>query len=469
MTGARSLVPEAIEARASARGRLGIAFGPRFFVLLLMSLLWAAPLLFDARFAYGLAAWDVLIVVAWVIDLWRLPAPHVITASRRWNAPASLSVASEVRVEVANASPHDLVVRVVDDVPSGLRRSPPLLTLAIARQNRAEAAYEIQPIARGVQTVGAAYIRYATTWGVAERWVRVPLQQSVVVYPNLVDARHESLAAIRSRQWDGRRNPRQNPGAGRVFESLREYQSGDDLRDVCWTATARRTRLTTKNYEVEPSQHLWIVLDTGRLMRTRVTADATAAGSAVVDCSKLDLAVNAALTLSTVALRSGDRVGLLAYGRRITAQVANVRGVGRLSQLVEPLARVDTEVLEADHFAAAAQLSSAQKRRALVVWITDLPDMAVTPHVVRAARSLMRRHLVVFAVIGQPDLGRVASRAPTTPDEMYQATAAQEIMHRRDLLIARLRSEGALAFEVSAGLSSRIVNTYLHVKERGLL
>jgi hypothetical protein len=73
-------------------------------------------------------------------------------------------------------------------------------------------------------------------------------------------------------------------------------------------------------------------------------------------------------------------------------------------------------------------------------------------------------------VIGQPDLGELAARTPASESEMYQVAAAQEMVHRRELLLARLRERGALAVEVSSGaVSAVLVNAYLQVKERNQL
>ena len=53
---------------------------------------------------------------------------------------------------------------------------------------------------------------------------------------------------------------------------------------------------------------------------------------------------------------------------------------------------------------------------------------------------------------------------------MYQVAAAQEMVHRRELLLARLRERGALALEVSSGaISPLLVNAYLQIKERNQL
>src|ERR1700742_3782505 len=112
-------------------------------------------------------------------------------------------------------------------------------------------------------------------------------------------------------------------------------------------------------------------------------------------------------------------------------------------QLVRALAVVHEDTWEADHLQAASRLLKDQKRRSLVVWITDLAETAMTPEVIEAATALLPTHLVLFVVIGQPDLQAAAARRPTDASEMYEVSAAQEIAHRRELLLARLRERGA--------------------------
>jgi len=317
----------------------------------------------------------------------------------------------------------------------------------------------VRPSQRGDAIVGDCYIRYQSVLRIAERWARAPLQQSIRIYPNLEEANRHSIYLLRSRQIALEKRHARVRGIGREFESLREYQRGDEYRDICWTAAARRGKLVTRVYQIERSQTVWIVIDAGRLMRARVG-----------DFSKLDHAVNSALSLAQVALYSGDRVGLIAYGRVIRHQLPAAKGSSHLRQMIEQLAQVHEEGVEADHLLMASRLLADQKRRSLVVWLTDLAETAMTPEVIEAASMMMPRHLVLFVVIGQPDLGLLASKTPQSESEMYQVAAAQEMVHRRELLLARLRERGALALEVTSGaVSPVLVNAYLQIKERNQL
>src|SRR5262249_12457073 len=200
-------------------------------------------------------------------------------------------------------------------------------------------------------------------------------------------------------------------------------------------------------------------MDAGRLLRARVG-----------NLSKLDLAVNAALSLAQIALYSGDRVGVLVYGRNIQQRVSLGRGLPHLRTILESLAEAREEAAEADHLRAAATLLQLQRQRSLIVWVTDLADTSMTPEVVESASQILAKHLLLFTVIAQTDLQALAAQDPESPEHMFEVAAAQELVHRREALIGRIRMRGALALEVSAGrLTTALVSQYLEVKEKNLI
>ncbi len=454
-----TLVPQPLQSAARPRGKLGAGFGRNFFLLLIVGLVWIGPAFVEKRFIYAMVGWDILALLAWVLDLLLLTRPEDIAVTRSWESVPALSIPASVAITVANSGQSLVHLRIIDDVPQQLRSDVPEVHLSVPPKSEGTAHYQVRPLARGDLKVGNIHLRYSGAFRIAERWATVPAEQDVRIYPNLNEAKRHSIYLVRSRQIEMEKRYARMRGAGREFDSLREYRDDDELRDICWTATARRGKLVTRVYQAERSQSVWIVVDSGRLMRAKVG-----------ELSKLDFATTAALSLAQVALFSGDRVGLLTYGRGIQQRVPAHRGSTHFRHIMEALAEVHEETGEADHLQAASVLLSAQKRRSLIVWITDLAETAMTPEVLEAAMRMMPTHLVLFIVIGQSDLPELAMRYPEKVNEMYGVTAAQEITHRREVLLARVRERGALALEVSSSkLSTALVNSYLEVKQRSQL
>ncbi len=455
----RLLAPVPVSARAHRAKRLSFGFGRRFFLVTLLGLLWAIPAFWDVRFLLVMAAWDACAVIAWAIDLARLPRADRLAVERSWAHPPALSNSTEVTLELRNQSGVAIECSVLDDLPRSLAPQPPEVTIQAAARDSASARYTVRPLERGDVKLGAAYLRYRSGSQFAERWARASLEQTVRVFPDLEDARRHNIYLSRARQIELEKRLIRQRGVGREFESLREYQPGDEFRNICWTATARRGRHVTKLFQVERSQAIWIVMDAGRLLRARVG-----------ELSKLDLSVNAALSLAQIALYSGDRVGLLVYGRNVQQRIGLGRGLSHLRSIMEGLASAREEVAEADHLRAASALLQLQRQRALIIWITDLADSSMTPEVIESASRILSKHLLLFTVIAQTDLNDLASRTPETVEDLYEVAAAQEMVHRRETLIGKVRNQGALALEITPSrLTTTLVNQYLDVKERNLI
>jgi len=421
------------------------------------------------RWGFAMPAWDALVLLAALLDGLRLPAPALLTAGRSWsNAPALMSE-TEIELTLENHGRIILDCRLVDDLPPALVEEPETLRLMAFPRVPAKLRYRVKPQERGDWPTGWLFVRYRSGLGLVERWARAPLTQTVRVYPALRTGEEQQIFLARSRQIDLQLRQSRQRGLGRDFESLREYREGDDLRDICWTASARRGSPITRQYQSERSQPVWIVLDCGRLMRARVSMAQSPANSGPVP-SKLDHACSTAVALAQLALYSGDRVGLLAYGQGIQQRILPGRGAAHMRQIIESLAQVRAESGEADHLRATTVLSRLQPRRSLILWLTDLAETAMRPEVIDGALQLLRRHVLLFVAMAQPEVESIAQARPKNVEQMFRAAAAQEMAGRRELLLARLHEQGALTLDLDPeALTSTVLNQYLAVKERAVV
>jgi uncharacterized protein (DUF58 family) len=471
-----SLHPSTVRAACRQRSRFAFALTGRSIALLITGFLVLIPGFWNGALSYAMLAWDGLVLLAVWLDGMRLPRPGELMASRSWaNAPA-LDSETEIELTIENHGRVLLDCRLIDDLPPALVQLPKTHSVMAYPRSRASTRYRVEPHERGDAEAGWLFVRYRSPLGLAERWAKAPLTQMVRVYPALRTGEEQQIFLARSRQIDLQLRQARQRGLGRDFESLREYREGDDLRDICWTATARRGSPITRQYQTERSQPVWIVLDCGRLMRSRVAAIARGesalpvAQSQVRVHSKLDYACTTAVSLAQLALYSGDRVGLLAYGQGIQQRLLPGRGATHMRQLIESLAQVRAEGGEADHLRATAMLNRLQPRRSLILWITDLAESAMRPEVIDGAVQLLRRHVLLFVAMAQPEIDRIAQARPKNVEQMFRATAAQEMAGRRELLLARLHEQGALTLDLNPeALTSSVLNQYLAVKERAMV
>ena len=472
-----SLHPGPIRAACEPRRRWAFGLTPRSIALLTVGFLWLIPGFWDGRLAYAMPAWDAFVLLFALLDGLRLSPAAQLTAARSWSNAPALDSETEIELTIENHGQVIVECRMIDDLPPALVAQPATYRLRAFPRVPASLRYRVEPQERGDWETGWLYVRYRSGLGLVESWAKAPLTQTVRVYPALRTGEEQQIFLARSRQIELQLRRAQQRGLGRDFESLREYREGDDLRDICWTATARRGSPITRQYQTERSQPVWIVLDCGRLMRSRVALAATPGKSALPVTekgarvhSKLDHACTTVVALAQLALYSGDRVGLMAYGQSIQQRLLPGRGAAHLRQLIESLAQVHAEAGEADHLRATATLNRLQPRRSLILWVTDLAETAMRPEVIDGALQLLRRHVLLFVAMAQPEVDQIAQARPKNVEQMFRAAAAQEMVGRRELLLARLHEQGALTLDLNPeALTSSVLNNYLWVKERAMV
>ena len=224
---------------------------------------------------------------------------------------------------------------------------------------------QLRPDRRGDKVAAAVTIRSLGPLGLAARQGRRPAPWTVRVLPPFHSRRHLPEKLSRLRQLDGQHRALRR-GQGSEFDSLREYVIGDDVRSIDWRATARRRDVMVRTWRPERDRQLLIMLDTGR----------TAAGR-VGGVPRLDAAMDAALLLTALASRAGDRVDMMAFDRRVRARVVGAPRSAVLSAVAQAMAALQAELVETDAAALGSAALTTARHRCLIVLLTDLNPAAV--------------------------------------------------------------------------------------------
>jgi len=435
-------------------------FSKLFYLLLAaglvpLSLSWGHPMLRWVTLTYDLA-----LLACAIFDARTSKLPAGVQIERHFGSRFAVVAQTEVRVEIANHTPHDLSLIVKDEYPAPMKLSGAReARVDVDAQSSAALVYGLMPPKRGVFEFGRIAVRYLSRWRLA--WCETLASENVAVkvYPNMRRAREAELKALGARSFVAARRKSQWRGEGRDFESLRDYVRGDEMRHISWTATARRGKLVTRQYQMERDQTILIALDAGRLMTARIEGE-----------TKLDSAVHAALALMSAAARAGDNAGLLVFGRRIKAFLPPKRGAEHLDAALEALHAIEPEMIEPSYSRAFEFVSANSQRRSLVVVLTDLVDEEGSRELLASLKLLRPRHLPLVVTIADRDLKAVVRETPETESELFTQSVAEEIMYQREAALRLVESQGGLALDVTAAvLAPKLLETYLRVKERGLL
>lgn len=436
-------------------------FTRRFFILLAigfvpLSLSWSLPALRSAVFAYD-AALVLLALVDWFISR-NLPEGFV--AGREFSRRFAIRDATEVHLRVENQTARDFTLILKDEFPPELKlagRREEQFT--IKARTSAEMIYNLTPEKRGKYAFGRIAARHVSRLGLVWCQTYLGAPQTVKVYPNMRRAREAELVALGANSYLATQRKAVRRGEGREFESMRDYVRGDELRHISWTATARRAKLTTRQYQIERDQTILIAIDAGRLMTGRIEGE-----------TKFDSAIHACLALMSMAARGGDNAGIVVFGRRIKKFLPPRRGVEHFDATLEALCDLEPELIEPSYSNAFQFVSANLKKRALVVILTDLVDKESSKELLGSLKLLRPRHLPLVVTIGDRDLNTTVSRVPEDLKEVFTQSAAEEIIHQRESALRLVETQGGLALDVNAKtLAPSLLETYLKVKERGLL
>lgn len=430
---------------------------PRLALVVLLS----APLWLLPGSAGRVAALVALasVAVAAMLDAIALPSGKDLSIERV--LPTSIGIGDKVECEYIVRSGWKLPLRLslADDLPTAVNGGAVEQDLVLPAHGGARLTAPIVGVRRGQFPLGPIGLRIRTRVGLVARRVVWRPDDAVLVTPSIASVRRFRLLALQHRLPEAGIRALRQRGEGRSFANLREYVLGDDPRHIDWKATARRGKTITRDYTVEQSQTVFCLIDAGRSM-TQLAGRFT----------RFEQALSAALVLTDVAANAGDRVGALVFDDEVRAFVPAQRGQAALRAVRTALIPVQATLTEPDYSAGFRFLATRQRRRALIVFFTDVIDArasrALIAHVSRSAA----RHLVVVVALRNDELIAAARPASHNGAALYESAAAEELITARSEALERMRATGVTVLDVSpAAMTAAVVNRYLEIKARGAL
>jgi uncharacterized protein (DUF58 family) len=376
------------------------------------------------------------------------------------DVPETLSLGREgqrARIMLQLPSARPVRVRVAVDLSERLVAQPPVP----GRVSRLGGEVEVPlvPIRRGRAAVERVWVRWQGPLGLMSAVARVELGREVAIVPDLLPVRALALRLADPRTFRSGLKIERYRGDGTEFDSLREYTMGDDSRSIDWSSSARHRKLVTRQFRAERNHQIVLAIDTGHLMSEPLGG-----------IPKLDHAVQAALLLSYLSLRAGDRVGWMTFDARVGLYVepqSGTRGFGILGQTAS---RVEYSEEETNFTLGLTSLAQRLSRRSLIVVLTDFVDTVSAELMVENLDRLSRRHMVVFVALRDPGLAETAAKPPRGLLELNTAVVAGTLLRDREVVLRRLRQLGIQALDAPpAQVTPWLINTYLEIKRRELI
>lgn len=440
---------------------------PTRLLLSWLSVLLGMNILLGAAAALQLKVPDTLHSVAWglllalllltlldAIRLRRLPSVQV-----KRQMPGSLALGrwGEVRLALTHHYRQPLTVQVFDHVPDGLSMEYLPQTLELRPGEHSELGYRLRPLRRGHFSFSRCEIHLPSPFGLWSAKRIIEAEEATRVYPDFARLYGAELLGVDNWLSQLGVRQRQRRGLGLEFHQLREFRDGDSLRQIDWKATARQRTPIAREYQDERDQQVVFMLDCGRRMRSQDD-----------ELSHFDHALNACLLLSYVALRQGDAVGLCTFAGNHPRYLTPVKGSGQLNLLLNAVYDLDTTRRTADYQAAVSELLARQKRRALVIMVTNLRDED-DETLMTAVKRLSRQHRVLVASLREEVLDQLRQAPVQTVPEALAYCGTVDYLNTRNELHDRLSAQGLSVLDTSpSALGAALVTRYLSWKKAGV-
>jgi uncharacterized protein (DUF58 family) len=401
--------------------------------------------------------WVTAVVLVTLVDVALAPAPRGITVERLPVDRVRAGQDSASTLVVGNGGSRRTTLQVRDAWQPTAGATRNRHRLRIAPGDHSLVTTPLRPTRRGELRALGVTVRTLGPLGLASRQTTREVPGRVRSVPPFESRKHLPSRLARLRDLDGRSAVRLR-GQGTEFDSLREYVRGDDVRSIDWRASARNRTVVVRTWQPERDRRVVLVLDTSRVSAGRVD-----------DVPRLDSAMEAALLLTALASRAGDRVDVVAGDRRIRTRLRLAGARDATNRLEDALALLQPEIAEADWTALAGAVQSTGRQRALVCLLSPLEPSAVEEGLLPVLPVLVRHHRVVLASVRDPELERMA-RSRDGLDEVYAAAAAEQTLARRRRTADLLGALGVDVIDVPAdALPPALADHYLSLKARGLL
>ena len=432
--------------------------------LLLVALGVPAALCVPLLFMPAVLAWPVIIAAAAIVvlaalDLLSLPARGAFRMEREMGRTASLDKPHRVRLTLTNFASRTYFADVKDDVSDEMHAEPAEFAVRLPAQRRTTLAYEVRSTRRGAFALSQVYLRVFSLLRLWRRFLDYAAPAELHVYPDMKQLSEYAIFARKNRlNLLGVRRTRRI-GQDNEFERLRDYTLDDNFKHIDWRTTARRRKLTVKDFQNTQNQTLVFVVDCGRMMTNQ-------SGGLTL----LDHALNSMLMLSYVALERGDSVGLICFSDTVHTCVPAKGGHAQMNRLLHASFDRLPQLVESRYDEAFLYLKSKFRKRSLVIFMTNLIDEVNSNQVERYLTNMVGKHLPLSVWLRDRRLFEAAEQPYPAGDELFRAAAAAEILTWRQQVLSDLSVKGVLSVDAfPEDLTAPLINSYLDVKARHLL
>ena len=366
---------------------------------------------------------------------------------------------NSVSLIVTNLSGQPINFTMIEGYPNEMQDRSTELSGTLLGNGQKTFEYTFTPKARGTFEFGDVFIIIRSLFFMASRRIDIPLTQSVDVYPSVLQMKKYELLVFQQQKTSQGIKKIRRLGNNSEFEQIKSYVQGDEIRTINWKATSRRNELMVNQYQEEKSQSIYCILDKSRSMQMEFD-----------NLSMLDYSINSSLVFSNIALRKGDRAGLITYSDKIGTMLAADKSSGQMRRIQEALFNQKTHYREGNYEVLYNSIRRTIKQRALLMLFTNFETEFSMRRALPMLRRLNQKHVLVVVFFQNSELQELAYKPSKSIQEVYQSTVAERMISLKSKMARELRQNGIqTVLTLPEDLSINTINKYLELKAKGAL
>lgn len=432
----------------------------RLFLLLLLAVVgfvisfWIPFLFFFIQ--VGLCAVIALIIVEVLVLFQRKDG---IQAKRKLSEQLSLGDKNKVQLEISSNYTTPVFVQVIDELPYQLQKRDLFFRFYLASNSSKTVDYIIEPKTRGIYKFQNINVYATTVLGLIQKRFVIECDIEVGVYPSILQMRKHEFQIFNKTAINQGVKKIRRLGNTNEFEQIKEYVKGDNYKHINWKATSRRSKLMVNQYQDEKSQQVYCIIDKSRSMKMPFDG-----------LSLLDYAINSSLVMSNIALRKGDKAGLITFSNKIGTQLKANRNAVQLKRIMEALYNQKTGFLESNYDLLYQSIRQTIKGRSLIILFTNFESMYSLERALPILRRINKNYLLVTVFFENTEIQEAAEMDCEDLGDIYLKTFAQKFTDQKKVMVKELRNHGIQSILTKPeNLSVNTINKYLELKSRGMI
>lgn len=430
-----------------------------FYALAVVAVIFIFSYWINAFYAVGwISLWGLFLLV--LIDIVSLfQKSNGIIAERHLPEKFSNSDINDVQVSIKNNYGFTINVKTIDEIPVQFQKRDFHKEIKIPAKTRKKFSYGLQPYERGEYVFGNLNLYVNSRINLVAKRYKFEKDQMVKVYPSFIQMKKYAFLAIDNKLSQFGLKKIRRLGHTMEFEQIKDYVAGDDVRTINWKATAKRASLMINQYQDEKSQPIYSVIDGSRIMKMPFE-----------NLTLLDYAINSTLAFSNVALKKGDKTGMLTFSNTILNHLAPSNKKTHLNTIMEVLYNIDTKFLDSDFGRLYAEVKRKITHRSLLLLYTNFEHMSGLQRQLPYLKGIARQHVLVVIFFENTELRELVDDKAANTIEIYNKAIAQKFEYDKKLMVKELEKHGIQTILTRPeNLTINTINKYLEIKARGIL